>query len=55
MLSDLLEIPMLEITRVGRGPAGICRAVLSVNMMDSPDIFDYLKQHELLLTTAYRD
>ncbi|MFC4101178.1 PucR family transcriptional regulator [Paenibacillus xanthanilyticus] len=53
LLSDLLEIPMLKSTRVVAGGGDLHRAVLSVNMMDSPDIFDYLKPHELLLTTAY--
>ncbi|MFB9328470.1 PucR family transcriptional regulator [Paenibacillus aurantiacus] len=53
LLADLLETPMLKNTRIVAGGGALQRLVLSVNMMDSPDIFDYLKPHELLLTTAY--
>ncbi|MBB3110273.1 purine catabolism regulator [Paenibacillus phyllosphaerae] len=53
ILADLLEIPMLKNTRVTAGASGLKRTVHSVNMMDSPDIFDYLRPHELVLTTAY--
>ncbi|SFS69272.1 PucR family transcriptional regulator [Paenibacillus sp. 453mf] len=52
-ISDLLDIPMLASSRVTAGREGLHRNVYSVNMMDSPDIFDYLKPNELLLTTGY--
>lgn len=53
LLAELLSIPTLKNAHVVAGGANLNRVVLSVNMMDSPDIFDYLKPHELLLTTAY--
>ncbi|MCM3784584.1 PucR family transcriptional regulator ligand-binding domain-containing protein [Neobacillus mesonae] len=52
-ISDLLDIPMLANSYVAAGREGLHRDVHSVNMMDSPDIFDYLKPNELLLTTGY--
>lgn len=52
-ISDLLDIPMLASSQVTAGREGLYRAVYSVNMMDSPDIFEYLKPNELLLTTGY--
>lgn len=52
-MSDLLDIPMLAGSRIAAGHEGLHRLVHSVNMMDSPDIYDYLKPKELLLTTGY--
>lgn len=53
LLEDLLGVPMLKDARIVAGAGGIGRPVESVNMMDSPDILDYLKPYELTLTTAY--
>lgn len=39
--------------KVVAGHVGSTRTVSSVNMMDAPDIIDFLKPQELLLTTAY--
>ncbi|WP_181410181.1 MULTISPECIES: PucR family transcriptional regulator [unclassified Paenibacillus] len=53
ILADLLKIPCLSTSRVIAGEEGLNRIVYSVNMMDAPDIIDFLKPQELLLTTAY--
>ncbi|QJC51237.1 PucR family transcriptional regulator [Paenibacillus albicereus] len=52
-IGDLIHAPMLGSSRLVAGKEGLDRLVSSVNMMDSPDIFDFLKPSELLLTTAY--
>ncbi|MHA7963134.1 PucR family transcriptional regulator [Paenibacillus sp. CAU 1782] len=53
LLKDLLQIPSLRNTRIAAGVNGLSRNVVSVNMMDAPDIIHYLRPQELLLTTAY--
>lgn len=53
LLRDLLHIPSLRDARIAAGADGIDRRVSSVNMMDAPDIIQFLKPDELLLTTAY--
>ncbi|GBF77977.1 PucR family transcriptional regulator [Paenibacillus sp. 598K] len=53
-LHQLLSLPLYTNARVVAGTSGLHgRHVLSVNIMDAPDIIHYLKPHELLLTTAY--
>lgn len=52
-IGDLIDAPVLGSSRLIGGKGGLDRMVASVNMMDSPDIFDFLKPNELLLTTAY--
>ncbi|WP_188882805.1 PucR family transcriptional regulator [Alicyclobacillus cellulosilyticus] len=52
-VSDLLTLPMFDEARVVAGHAGTVRPVSTVNMMDAPDIVEYLKAEELLITTAY--
>lgn len=52
-LSDLFKLPAYQNIRILAGHAGLQRQVQSINMMDAPDIMDYLKPDELLLTTAY--
>lgn len=52
-LQELLRLPVYRETRVLAGVGGLNRPVKSVNMMDAPDIIDYLKADELLLTTGY--
>jgi len=44
---------MFKNARVLAGHSGLGHPVNSINMMDAPDIVDFLKQDELLLTTAY--
>ncbi|MCD9024725.1 PucR family transcriptional regulator [Cohnella silvisoli] len=53
MLKDLMNVPVLASARVIAGANGLTREVQSVNIMDAPDIIQYLKPGELLLTTAY--
>ncbi|TXC91521.1 hypothetical protein FS935_07740 [Metabacillus litoralis] len=52
-MSELLNIPIFSHAKVAAGFNGIERTVQTVNMMDAPDIIDFLKPHELLVTTAY--
>lgn len=52
-LADLIRTPLFQNAKVLAGQAGVERNVTSVNMMDAPDIVDFLKRDELLLTTAY--
>lgn len=52
-LSDVLRLPPLAKARVVGGHAGLGRPVRAVNVMEVPDILDWVKPDELLLTTAY--
>lgn len=53
-LHQLLALPIYRNARIVAGGSGLNGSqVLSVNIMDAPDIIHYLKPHELLLTTAY--
>ncbi|MBM7603650.1 purine catabolism regulator [Metabacillus crassostreae] len=52
-MSELLNIPIFSHSKVVAGFNGIERTVQTVNMMDAPDIINFLKPHELLVTTAY--
>jgi purine catabolism regulator len=52
-VSELLKLPDYAEAVVSAGTDGLNRRVQSVNMMDAPDIIDYLRPDELLLTTAY--
>ena len=52
-LDELLKIPTLAHARVVGGHDGLNRPVRGVNVMEVPDILDWVKPDELLLTTAY--
>ena len=52
-LRDALALPALSRARVLAGAAGLGRPVRYVNVMEVPDILDWVKADELLLTTAY--
>ncbi len=52
-LSELLKVPTLARARVVGGHDGLRRPVRGVNVMEVPDILDWVKPDELLLTTAY--
>ena len=52
-VSEVLELPLLAQARLVAGHAGLDRIVRSVNVMEVPDILDWVKPDELLLTTAY--
>lgn len=53
MLLDLLKVPVFASARILAGAEGLTQKVQSVNIMDAPDIIQFLKPGELLLTTAY--
>jgi purine catabolism regulator len=52
-LRDALALPALQGARVLAGAAGLGRPIRYVNVMEVPDILDWVKPDELLLTTAY--
>src|SRR5689334_1226072 len=52
-LREALALPALRNVRVLAGGGGLGRAVRYVNVMEVPDILDWVKPDELLLTTAY--
>lgn len=52
-MSELLQLPIFSNAKIAAGKNGIGRSVQTVNMMDAPDIIDFLKPNELLVTTAY--
>lgn len=53
MLIELMQLPIFQEATIIAGKSGSSRPVHSVNMMDAPDIIDFLKPDELLITTAY--
>lgn len=50
---EALELPSLASARLIAGEAGLDRRIRSVNMMEVPDIEPWLREDELLVTTAY--
>ena len=50
---DVLDLPPMAQARLVAGDGGLDRIVRSVNVMEVPDILDWVKPDELLLTTAY--
>ena len=52
-LSDVVRLPILRHAQVVGGAPGLDRLVRSVNVMEVPDIIEWVKPDELLLTTAY--
>ena len=50
---EALELPSLAAARLLAGEAGLDRRIRSVNMMEVPDIERWLREDELLVTTAY--
>lgn len=52
-VADVLALPPLNQARLVAGYAGRGRVIRSVNVMEVPDILDWVKPDELLLTTAY--
>ncbi len=53
LLQELLNLPVFAGASVVAGSKGLDHEVNTVNMMDAPDIISYLKQNELLVTTAF--
>ncbi|HSO28922.1 MAG TPA: PucR family transcriptional regulator ligand-binding domain-containing protein [Candidatus Sulfomarinibacteraceae bacterium] len=52
-VADAVRLPVLQGARVVGGAGGLERPVRSVNVMEVPDIVEWVKPDELLLTTAY--
>ncbi|TKH03596.1 PucR family transcriptional regulator [Peribacillus simplex] len=52
-VAELLTLPALTGMHLIAGGTGIEREVRTVNMMDAPDIINFLKPNEFLVTTAY--
>ncbi len=52
-VADVLTLPALRGAHVLAGREGLGRVVTGVNVMEVPDIEDYVVAGELLLTTAY--
>jgi purine catabolism regulator len=53
LVADAVRLPVLHGARVVGGALGLDRPVRSVNVMEVPDIVEWVKPDELLLTTAY--
>lgn len=52
-VSDLLQLPDFHDFRIVAGRAGADHEIDNINMMDAPDIIDYLKPNDWLVTTGY--
>lgn len=52
-VAEVLRLPALARARVVGGAQGLGHPVRAVNVMEVPDILDWVKPDELLLTTAY--
>lgn len=52
-LSELLRLPVLKDAKVISGEKGLNRMVKFVDIMEVPDVQGWLREGELLLTTAY--
>ncbi|GAY78086.1 regulator of polyketide synthase expression [Sporolactobacillus inulinus] len=52
-VSELFQIPMFSEFKLIAGQKGVDRELQNVNMMDAPDIIDYLKPNDWLITSGY--
>ncbi len=52
-LRDILNVDLLAGAKVIAGETGMDNVITSVNVMEVPDIVDWVRPGELLLTTAY--
>ena len=52
-LRDILKVDLLAGAEVIAGETGMDNEITSVNVMEVPDIVDWVRPGELLLTTAY--
>ncbi|MEK4663040.1 PucR family transcriptional regulator ligand-binding domain-containing protein [Priestia sp. FSL H7-0729] len=52
-LQQLLTIPILSKAKIIAGHRGLDRSVQSINIMDAPDIVQFLKPGDMLLTNGY--
>ena len=52
-LRDILQVDLLQGAEVLAGHRGLHNGIVSVNVMEVPDIIDWVRPGELLLTTAF--
>lgn len=52
-VEEALAIHPLSEGRLVAGKQGVSRVISSINLMDAPDVIDWMKEGELLLTTAF--
>ncbi|MBN2980379.1 PucR family transcriptional regulator ligand-binding domain-containing protein [Cohnella algarum] len=52
-VEEALRIYPLSRSRIVAGAEGAGRVIKSVNMMDAPDVSDWVKAGEMLFTTAF--
>lgn len=52
-LRDILNVDLLQDAEVLAGERGLSNSIVSVNVMEVPDIIDWVRPGEFLLTTAY--
>ncbi|MGG4498060.1 PucR family transcriptional regulator [Brevibacillus reuszeri] len=52
-IKDLLQIKSIDGIKIIAGEQGIDNVVSIVNIMENPDVFDWLSSNELLLSTGY--
>ena len=52
-LREMLEIPAFGGFRVAAGHGGLDREVSTVSVMDAPDIYEWMKGGEFLITSGY--
>ncbi|MCM3203435.1 PucR family transcriptional regulator [Paenibacillus illinoisensis] len=52
-IEDALAVYPLSEGKLAAGKKGISRTISSINLMDAPDVINWMKEGELLLTTAY--
>jgi PucR family transcriptional regulator, purine catabolism regulatory protein len=52
-VKEALKLPELKSVSIVAGHEGLERKILSVNIMEVPDISDYVKEGDLLITTMY--
>ncbi len=52
-VKEALQLDILQGAKVIAGAKGLNRVISSVNVMEVPDIFDWVKKGDFILTTAY--
>ncbi len=52
-LKDILQVSLLKDSEVLAGSDGLTNRIVSVNVLEVPDIIDWVRPGEFLLTTAY--
>jgi len=52
-LRDILQVDLLQGAEVLAGHKGLSNSIVSVNVMEVPDIIDWVRPGEFLLTTAF--